>query len=150
MPTASSSSTAFAESFCLGQITMEKERLDDLPSHPLDWVQGGHRFLKNNAHVVPPNIIHHLRFGTAQFPAHEAYAPLQYFPGRFGQKIDDGHGGYRLAATRLAHDAESASFSSSKDRPSTAFTRPRSVSKPDSRFSISNRLLTAVLLSTRQ
>ena len=48
------------------QILMQLNRFDDLRAHRKDWIQRGHRLLKDHAKVCTPHTAHRLFRGRTQ------------------------------------------------------------------------------------
>jgi len=82
---------------------MKPDHLCDLRADPVNWVQGGHRFLKNHGNGIPANATHLIFSQLGQILPFKIDSALNDPARRFGNKAHDGKGGNAFAAAGLAH-----------------------------------------------
>ena len=89
----------------LADPAVDEDRLGDLVTDALGRVKRGHGVLEDHGDVVATNLLHLLVRELREVLAHEVDAAARDVPpGR--QKLQDRQSRHRLAATRLADDAE--------------------------------------------
>ncbi len=100
--------------FCLfpGNILMVlKKHLGHLLSHGNQGIQGGHGVLEDHGDLFAAYLAHPLPGRSYQLFAVKADGGTLLNPGRIRKQMQDGHGGYALAAAGLPHNAQDFALS---------------------------------------